>query len=122
MVGLLGEWLAGVGLFLYVVCPFVGDAVFADLRGCDGLFVLGGGMVVNDELMVVTCVLLWSVVVVEVLMFGVCFGAQLFAVANGGWVEQNPDGLEIGAFLVVKWVVVVMDLLFGLLFIMFDVI
>lgn len=120
--GPLGEWLAGAGLSLHVVRPFAGDAVPADLRGSDGVLVLGGGMAANDESMAATRALLRSAVAAEVPTLGVCLGAQLLAVANGGRVEQNPDGPEIGASLVAKRAAAATDPLFGPLPITPDVI
>jgi GMP synthase-like glutamine amidotransferase len=38
----------------------------------------------------------------EVPTLGICLGAQLLAVANGGRVERSPDGPEFGAQLVAK--------------------
>lgn len=105
-VGPLGSWLADAGLQLEVVRPFDGEALPGELAGWDGLLVLGGAMGAADDVrapwLPQTRALLRAAVADEVPTLGVCLGAQLLAVANGGRVGVNPDGPEIGAQLVAK--------------------
>jgi GMP synthase (glutamine-hydrolysing) len=102
-VGRLGEWLRGAGLDLDEV---TGPDLPADLSSYDALVVLGGDMGANDDDVAPWLPqlrgLLRAAVAQEVPTLAVCLGAQLLAVANGGRVEPDPDGPEIGAQLVAK--------------------
>jgi GMP synthase-like glutamine amidotransferase len=102
-IGPLGEWLTDVGVDLDVR-----DAAElpADLDGHGGLIVLGGGMSANDDeqspWLPRVRTLLSQALADEVPSLGICLGAQLLAVAQGGRVGPNPDGPEYGAQLIAK--------------------
>ena len=108
--GRLGEWLTAVGVD-FEVRP-VEDAP-ADLSGYDGLIVLGMAESAHDEKLRPALGLLREAVSAEVPTLGICGGAQLLALAHGGRVEPNPDGPEIGAYLVAKRAASGNDPLFG---------
>lgn len=102
-VGRVGDWLAEDGLEWRVV----GGADLPEhLDGWAGLVVLGGPMGANDDEVAPWLpherALLREAVSREVPTLGICLGAQLLAAANGGRVERNPEGPEIGAQLVAK--------------------
>lgn len=122
----LGQWLVGAGLRLDVRDAGSGDPIPRDLTGCDGLLVLGGGMGAGDDAIAPWLpevrALLHAAVAAEVPTLGVCLGAQLLAVANGGRVERNPGGPEFGAQLIAKRANTAGDVLFGPLPITPDVI
>ncbi|MBV9595042.1 MAG: type 1 glutamine amidotransferase [Actinobacteria bacterium] len=128
-VGVLGEWLLEAGVRIEVVRPYVGDAIPAAFgRGnpIRGLIVLGGAAgALDDELapwLPATRDLLASAVRNELPTLGICLGAQLLAVANGGRVKRSPEGPEYGASLVAKRAAAATDPLFGPLPITPDVI
>ena len=124
--GPLGEWLTDAGLTLDVRRPYEGDALPADLSEHSGLLVLGGAMGAADDerapWLPAVRQLMRAAVAHEVPTLGVCLGGQLLALANGGRVELNPQGPEIGAQLVAKRSAAASDPLFGPLPIMPDVI
>jgi GMP synthase-like glutamine amidotransferase len=106
-VGRLGEWLVGAGLELDVV----NEA--RPLHGYAGLVVMGGPQTANDAPLEPVRQLLRDAVAREVPTLGVCLGGQLLAAANGGRVQPNPEGPEIGAGLVAKRQAAASDPLFG---------
>jgi GMP synthase-like glutamine amidotransferase len=118
-VGRLGEWLTATGLELEVRRA---DDVPETLAGYAGLVVLGMPGSANDPEFAAVRALLRQAVGDEVPTLGICGGAQLLAVANGGVVTDNPDGPEIGAYLIAKRAAAANDPLFGPLPITPDVI
>ncbi|WP_375474856.1 type 1 glutamine amidotransferase [uncultured Jatrophihabitans sp.] len=102
-VGRLAEWLRAADLRLEIVS---GADLPADLAGFAGLVVLGGPMGANDDVIAPWLpherALLRAAVSSELPTLGVCLGAQLLAAANGGRVQRNPAGPEVGAQLVAK--------------------
>lgn len=125
-VGRLGDWLSAAGLDLDVQRPHDGAAPAPRLNGYAGLVVLGGGMTASDDVnapwLPGVRALLREAVSGELPTLGVCLGAQLLALANGGQVGPNPDGPEFGAQLIAKRAACADDPLFGLLPITPDVI
>lgn len=104
--GYLADWLADDGIELQHIRAYADDKVPADLDGNDALIVLGGPMSAHDHERAP-----WLPEVIELLRkattagtptLGVCLGAQLLAVATGGYVEPGEDGPELGAGLVAK--------------------
>jgi GMP synthase (glutamine-hydrolysing) len=116
-VGRLGDWLVAAGVDLDIRNCEAGDPLPADLAGFDGLLVLGGGMGADDDVsapwLPAVRALLRAAVAQELPTLGVCLGAQLLALANGGQVAPNPDGPEFGAQLIAKRGVASNDPLFG---------
>jgi GMP synthase-like glutamine amidotransferase len=106
-VGRLAEWLIEADVEPDVVTEA------APLAGYAGLVVLGGPQTANDRELEPVRQLLREAVSAELPTLGICLGAQLLAVANGGRVEPNPDGPEIGAQLVAKRTAASTDPLFG---------
>jgi GMP synthase-like glutamine amidotransferase len=121
--GRLAPWLTEAGVGLRIVS---GAELPADLRGYDGLVVLGGSMSAWDDEIAPWLpherTLLRAAVADEVPTLAICLGAQLLAVANGGRVEPNPAGPEFGAQLIAKRAAAADDPLFGPLPITPDVI
>ena len=109
-VGRLGQWLTGAGVEIEV--RSVADLP-ESLDGYDGLVVLGMAGSANDAQFAPARRVLREAVEREVPTLGICGGAQLLAVAHGGRVEPNPDGPEVGAYLVAKRVSAATDPLFG---------
>jgi GMP synthase (glutamine-hydrolysing) len=102
-IGTVGDWLREVDVDIDEVAgPVVPDA----LDGYQGLIVLGGAMGANDDHIApwlpAVRALLRTAVSDELPTLGICLGAQLLAVANGGRVERNPEGPEFGAQLIAK--------------------
>jgi GMP synthase-like glutamine amidotransferase len=110
----LGDWLAEAGLDVQVRA---GADLPATLDGYAGLVVLGGAMGAYDDERAPWLpherALLRAAVAAEVPTLAICLGAQLLAVANGGRVEPNAGGPEIGAQLVAKRTAAGSDPLFG---------
>jgi GMP synthase (glutamine-hydrolysing) len=125
-IGRLGGWLSAAGLELDVHRPYEGAPLPSELNAYAGLLVLGGGMGAGDDAeapwLPQVRVLLRAAVSAELPTLGVCLGAQLLAVANGGQVAANPGGPEFGAQLIAKRAACADDPLFGLLPITPDVI
>jgi len=125
-VGRLGEWLSAAGLELDVLRAYEGVALPPRLSEYAGLLVLGGAMGAHDDAdapwLPQVRAMLRDAVSGELPTLGVCLGAQLLAVANGGEVRPNPDGPEFGAQLIAKRGVSATDPLFGPLPITPDVI
>ena len=113
-VGRLGDWFQDAGL---VVDQVTGPDLPANLDGVAGLVVLGGDMGAYDDDIAPWLpherALLREAVEREVPTLAICLGAQLLAVANGGRVETDPDGPEIGAQLVAKRTAASRDPLFA---------
>ncbi|MEP7022197.1 MAG: gamma-glutamyl-gamma-aminobutyrate hydrolase family protein [Pseudonocardiales bacterium] len=116
-VGRLGDWLTAAGLELELLRPYRGPTLPLELSEYDGLLVLGGGMAATDDAaapwLAQLRALLRDAVSREVPTLGVCLGAQLLALANGGRVARNPAGPEFGAQLIAKRAVCAGDPLFG---------
>ena len=116
-IGRLGDWLSAAGLTLDVRNLEGGDELPGRPDDYDGLLVLGGEMGAADDdrfpWLPAVRSLLRDAVAREVPTLGVCLGAQLLALANGGAVGPNPDGPEFGAQLVAKRGVASTDPLFG---------
>jgi len=116
-VGRLGDWLTAAGLELELLRPYDGPTLPSDLSDYHGLLVLGGGLAATDDAaapwLPQVRALLRDAVSREVPTLGVCLGAQLLAVANGGRVARNPAGPEFGAQLIAKRAVCSGDPLFG---------
>lgn len=113
----LGDWLRGAGLDLDIRDLSAGGLLPEDLSQHSGLLVLGGSMSANDDASIPYLrdvrSLLRHAVITEVPTLGVCLGAQLLAVANGGRVEPNPEGPEVGVQLVAKRSAAASDPLFA---------
>lgn len=124
--GRLGEWLRDAGVELDVRALDAGDELPETLDDHGGLVVLGGAMGAADDhvadYLPAVRALLRHAVSGEVPTLGVCLGAQMLALANGGRVARNPDGPEIGALLIAKRAAASSDPLFGPLPITPDVI
>jgi GMP synthase-like glutamine amidotransferase len=109
----LGDWLSEAGLGLEVRPA---DDLPADLDGLSGLLVLGGAMAAHDDVghpsLAGVRALLRAAVAAELPTLGICLGAQLLALANGGAVAVNPEGPEFGAQLIAKRAAAATDPLF----------
>ena len=108
-VGRLADWLTEADVELDVVTEA------RPLDGYAGLIVLGGPQHADDQELAPIRQLLRDAVSSELPTLGICLGGQLLAVANGGRVEPNPDGPEIGAQLIAKRAAASTDPLFGAL-------
>lgn len=104
--GQLADWLADDGIELRHIRAYDDEQLPAGLDGHDALIVLGGPMSVHDHERAP-----WLPQVIELLRMAamagtptlaVCLGAQLLAVATGGYVEPGEEGPELGAALVAK--------------------
>ncbi|MGH8960793.1 MAG: type 1 glutamine amidotransferase [Jatrophihabitantaceae bacterium] len=115
--GRLAEWLSAAGLTLDVRDATGPGTVPDSLDAHAGLVVLGGGMgAADDEIapfLPAVRALLRTAIRDEVPTLGVCLGAQLLALANGGQISPNPDGPEFGAQLIAKRTAAATDPLFG---------
>jgi GMP synthase-like glutamine amidotransferase len=119
----LGDWLTEAGLELETRRVDLGETP-ESLAGFDGLLVMGAPISAYDvvDYLAPAKALLREAVSKQVPTLGVCFGAQLLAAANGGRVEPNPEGPELGAYLVAKRSTAATDPLFRELPIMPDVV
>ena len=106
-VGRLADWLDEAGVELDVASEA------RPVDGHAGLIVLGGPQNANEPELAPVRQLLRDAVSAELPTLGICLGGQLLAAANGGRVEPNPDGPEIGAQLVAKRTAAGTDPLFG---------
>jgi GMP synthase (glutamine-hydrolysing) len=124
--GRLAAWLRAAGAEVDVRALDAGDALPDGFADHAGFVVMGGPMGAADDdvapFLPQVRTLLREAVSSEVPTLGVCLGAQLLALANGGRVERNPDGPEIGAQLIAKRAAAATDPLFGPLPITPDVI
>lgn len=113
-VGPLGDWLTEGGVELDVV---TGPQLPSSLENHSGMVVLGGAMGAQDDAVAPWLPherqLLRDAVRDEVPTLAICLGAQLLALANGGRVETDPEGPEVGAQLVAKRAAAAGDPLFG---------
>lgn len=104
-IGPLGDWLTGAGAELDVRLP-PADELPGSLDDYQGLVCLGGGMhaEADDEHPWLRRArhLLAAGTTGGLPTLGVCLGAQLLAVANGGRVAPGEKGPEVGAYLVSK--------------------
>ncbi|MFC4001811.1 type 1 glutamine amidotransferase [Prauserella oleivorans] len=122
--GRLGDWLIEAGADVDVRA-LPDDSVPRDLDGYQALVCLGGAMNVEDEeqypWLAAVRRLLARATSQNVPTLGVCLGAQLLAVANGGRVVPGPRGPEVGPELVAKKDAAWVDPLFADLPLMQDV-
>jgi GMP synthase (glutamine-hydrolysing) len=102
----LGGWLVDAALTLDVHLVEAGHRPPAALDGYDGLLVLGGSLAADDDarapMLPAVRALLRTAVADQVPTLGICLGAQLLAIANGGQVARRGDGPELGAQLIAK--------------------
>lgn len=123
--GRLGEWVAAAGAEVDLRRAWLADEL-PEAVDADAVVVLGGPMGALDDAdhpwLADVRARLREAVAAEVPVLGICLGAQLLAAANGGRVERNPDGPEIGAQLIAKRAASAGDPLFGPLPITPDVI
>jgi GMP synthase-like glutamine amidotransferase len=96
----IGDALDAEGIEVTTCRVFAGDALPSDLKGLDGLVIMGGPMSANSddgfasrptEMARITEALASGLPTL-----GVCLGAQLLALAGGGTVRPGPAGPEIG--------------------------
>lgn len=103
--GPLGDWLAAAGAELDVRQP-PADQLPESVDGYQGLVCLGGGMnaEADDEHPWLKRVrrLLAGATTGGLPTLGICLGAQLLAVANGGRVAPAEKGPEVGGYLISK--------------------
>jgi GMP synthase-like glutamine amidotransferase len=96
----IGDALVSAGVELDTRQVFAGDAVPDDVRGFDGLVVMGGPMsAASDEDFPsrrAELSLIASAVRAGIPTLGVCLGAQLVAAACGAAVYRGEKGPEIG--------------------------
>lgn len=96
----LGQWLLDDGVELDVVAAHRGQPVPPDLRGYEGLVVLGGAMSAGDDdrcpWLPATKELVRVAVLSGTPMLGICLGHQLTALALGGAVEPSAAGMTRG--------------------------
>ncbi|WP_239157021.1 type 1 glutamine amidotransferase [Actinocatenispora thailandica] len=100
-VRLLGDWLTDAGLHLEVVRPHAGDLLPDDLSDYAGLVVLGGGLP-DTSWYEREQSLLRTAGRQRIPTLALCLGAQLLALAFGGYVERAAAGPELGPKLVAK--------------------
>ncbi|GAA2011891.1 type 1 glutamine amidotransferase [Nakamurella flavida] len=104
--GLLADWLVAAGARMDLRRLHAGDPLPDTLEGIDAVVSLGGVMGALDDAVApwlpATRSLLASATAAHTPTLGICLGAQLLAVANGGTVTVGADGPEIGAHLTAK--------------------
>lgn len=114
--GRLDDWLRSAGLDVDLCNLAAGETVPVEPEP-GGVVVLGGTMSFSDDaafpFLAEVRELLRSVIRDEVPTLAICLGAQLLAAANGGRVEPNPGGPELGAQLIAKRGIASNDPLFG---------
>lgn len=95
-----GQWLLDDGVALEVVAAHRGEPVPPDLRGREGLLLLGGEMSAGDDArcpwLPATKGLVRAGLDSGTPMLGICLGHQLMTVALGGSVERNVAGMTRG--------------------------
>lgn len=107
-IGPLGDWLREAGLELVITRPHAGDRLPDDLRGLDGLVVLGGAQSATDPpeaappWMGALRQLLRDALARPTPVLAICLGGQLLAQEAGGSVRAGVTGPEIGALLIGK--------------------
>jgi len=94
-----GEWLRAAGCTLDVRRCDQGDEL-PEIKGYDGLLVLGGGMAADDDTAHPWLPLvrrrIAQAAAAGVPTFGICLGLQLATLALGGTVGRNPNGVQLG--------------------------
>lgn len=104
--GLLADWLTAAGARMDLRRLHAGDHLPESLDGIDAVVSLGGVMGAQDDdiapWLPATRSLLAAATTARTPTLGICLGAQLLAVANGGTVVRGADGPEIGAHLTAK--------------------
>ncbi|GGK62589.1 aminotransferase [Sphaerisporangium melleum] len=98
--GRFGEWLSEAGVEVDVVAAFDG-AVPPSRLAHDGLLVLGGGYMPDDDerapWLPATRSLVSQALTRSVPMFGVCLGGQMLAAVAGGKVRADAGAPEHGS-------------------------
>ena len=96
----IGDALDAEGIEVTTCRVFAGDALPPDLRGLDGLVVMGGPMSANSDEGFASrpaeVARITEALRAGLPTLGVCLGAQLLAVAAGGATYPGPAGPEIG--------------------------
>ncbi|MGW5263769.1 type 1 glutamine amidotransferase [Microbispora sp. NPDC004025] len=98
--GRFGEWLAAAGVAVDVVTAFDGSALPPRLEH-DGLLVLGGGYLPDDDdrapWLPATRALVEQALAGPVPFFGICLGGQMLASIGGGTVQGDAGAPEHGS-------------------------
>ncbi|GGO05312.1 aminotransferase [Microbispora rosea subsp. aerata] len=114
--GRFGEWLDAAGVAVDVVTAFDGSALPARL-GHDGLLVLGGGYLPDDDdkapWLPATRALVAQALARSVPFFGICLGGQMLASVGGGKVQGDAGAPEHGSTSITMRVEAADDVIFG---------
>ncbi|WP_239108598.1 type 1 glutamine amidotransferase [Microbispora siamensis] len=98
--GRFGEWLAAAGVAVDVITAFDGSALPSRLEH-DGLIVLGGGYLPDDDdkapWLPAARALVDQALARSVPFFGICLGGQMLASVAGGKVQGDAGAPEHGS-------------------------
>lgn len=80
------------------VWPACEGVALPDPAGYDGALITGSPLSVRDEDAWIAAMGRWAVAAAEggTPVLAVCFGHQIVGEVLGGWVDKNPEGLEVG--------------------------
>lgn len=114
--GRFGEWLDAAGVAVDVVAAFDGAALPARLEH-DGLIVLGGGYLPDDDerapWLPSARALVEQALARSVPFFGICLGGQMLASVGGGKVQGDAGAPEHGSTSVTVRAEAADDVVFG---------
>ncbi|GIH52273.1 GMP synthase-Glutamine amidotransferase [Microbispora rosea] len=114
--GRFGEWLDAAGVAVDVVTAFDGSALPARLEH-DGLLVLGGGYLPDDDdrapWLPATRALVEQALARSAPFFGICLGGQMLASVGGGKVQGDAGAPEHGSTSITMRAEAADDVVFG---------
>ncbi|NJP28930.1 type 1 glutamine amidotransferase [Microbispora hainanensis] len=114
--GRFGKWLEAAGVAVDVVTAFDGSALPSRLEH-DGLLVLGGGYMPDDDdtapWLPATRALVEQALARSVPYFGICLGGQMLASVGGGKVQADAGAPEHGSTSIAMRAEAADDVVFG---------